>query len=73
LERLSGKRRSDEYISFIFMRPASNMDFLRRHGGCSRRWVVGGIGAALDLTKINDFLQVAARSRGSRYLCVVIK
>ena len=45
-------------ITSIFLGPVNDIDFLRRFGECSRRWVVGDIGAAIDIKTVNDFSQV---------------
>jgi hypothetical protein len=42
-------------ISFIFLRPINDIDFLRRIGECWQRWVVSDIEATFDLTKIDGF------------------
>jgi hypothetical protein len=34
-------------ITFIFLDPVNDIDFLRRFGECLRRWVVGDIGATV--------------------------
>jgi hypothetical protein len=40
-------------ITFIFSTPVNDIDFLRRNGECSYCWVVGGIGATIDLKTAN--------------------
>jgi hypothetical protein len=42
-------------ITFISLRPTNDIDFIRRFGECCSRWVVGDIGAALDLKAIGKF------------------
>jgi hypothetical protein len=40
---------------FIFLVPVNGIDFLRRYGEGSHRRVVCDIGAAIDITTMNDF------------------
>jgi hypothetical protein len=40
-------------ITFIFLGSVNDIDFLLRFGECSRRWVVGGIGATIDIDTVN--------------------
>jgi hypothetical protein len=63
-----------EYISFLFPALANNIDLLRRYGEWSRCWVVGGIGATIDLTGINDCFGrwcLVGANLASRYFRVV--
>jgi hypothetical protein len=50
-------------MSFIFISRVNGIDFIRRIGECCSCWVVGDIGATLDLTAIDDLLQVVSGDR----------
>jgi hypothetical protein len=41
-----------EYITFIFLEATNGIAFLRRNRECSRRWVVGDIGATIDIRTV---------------------
>jgi hypothetical protein len=51
LIEVSEKRAAKKYITFICREPTSDIDFIRRFGECCTCWVVGDIGAALDLRR----------------------
>jgi hypothetical protein len=55
---LTGNNQGGKNITFIFLLTMNGIDFLRRFGECFTRWVVGDIGAALDLTAIMAFSRV---------------
>jgi hypothetical protein len=52
-------------ITFIFLWPINDIDFLRRFGECWQRWVVSDIKATIGLTVINGFSQAAVSDRQS--------
>jgi hypothetical protein len=52
-----------KYISFISTGSINGIDFIRRIGECYTCWVVGDIGAALELKAIEE---VFARHRHLR-------
>jgi hypothetical protein len=51
-------------ISFLFLGQFNNIDFLRRFGECSSRWVVGDIEAAIDVTAAEDICICVTLSAG---------
>src|ERR1700694_471371 len=63
-------------ITFIFLGLRNDIDFLRRYGECWHRWVVGGIGATIDIKTTNNLfagMRFATADPAGRYFSVVIK
>ena len=63
LARSSPRSEPAKYISFISIGSINGIDFIRRIGECYTCWVVGDIGAALELKAIEE---VFARHRHLR-------
>jgi hypothetical protein len=48
----ASRSRVRKYITFISLREANDIDFIRRYEECCTCWVVGDIGARIDLRAV---------------------
>jgi hypothetical protein len=65
-----------EYITFIFFEATNGIDFLRRNREYLLRWVVGDIGATIDIKTVMNLSQAlrsATADPANRHFGVMIE